>query len=76
MSKEYKTQCLGKHRHKSLGAAEAQARSLVAVRDADPKDLNMYHCKFCKGWHVGNAQARRRKKTFKRGRGGRESKGD
>jgi hypothetical protein len=47
--------CWRKARWPSKGAAEAQMRSLRRrdgyVRDAER--LNVYHCVYCQGWHVG-----------------------
>jgi len=44
-----KTSCLGKHKHKSRGAAEAHVRS--RERRGLPGG-KAYACVFCRQWHV------------------------
>lgn len=51
MMRDHLRSCHGKHRHKSAGAASAQARGLKAKGD---DELKVYHCKFCRHWHVGH----------------------
>jgi hypothetical protein len=43
--------CAGKVRHRSVGAAEAHLRALAKI---DSRSLEVYHCTFCKQWHVGH----------------------
>ena len=44
-----RTSCLGKHKHKSKGAAEAHVRARER-RGLPPGKA--YVCVFCKRWHV------------------------
>lgn len=48
--------CRGKVRHTSKKLALGQLR-LILKRDPGAC-LNAYHCKVCKGWHVGNTYGR------------------
>jgi len=54
------SQCEGKRRHRSRGAAEAAMRSLIARRLHRPEDgnLNVYLCRRCLTWHVGHTDRR------------------
>ena len=49
----YARMCAGKHRHKSLGAAEAHLRSVErrGLRAADR--MSVYACHHCGYFHVG-----------------------
>lgn len=56
-------QCKGKVRHESRQDAEAHKRRLI--ESSGGFKVNVYKCKFCKGFHVGNEKAqygRRRRK--------------
>ena len=50
------TQCNGKQRHRSRGAAEAAMRSLIlrGLHRPDGGGLNVYHGPRCLSWHVGH----------------------
>jgi hypothetical protein len=48
-------QCERKIRHASAGAARHFGQQIVR-RGGD--ELNVYHCEFCGGWHLGHTPAR------------------
>lgn len=48
--------CEGKQRHTTHGRAAAHIRSLRASHNYRPEWLQVYRCKFCKGYHVGHAR--------------------
>ena len=45
--------CEGKQRHTDRATALQHLRHLARAGHAWM--LNIYHCRFCKGWHVGHA---------------------
>lgn len=45
--------CLGKTKHKSVLAAEAQLQDLMQYSKT-PQTLNWYKCLYCEFIHVGN----------------------
>lgn len=51
--------CEGKQRHDSYKQGKKHLQSLVLSNKAYGL-LNVYHCKFCKGWHVGRVDKRTR----------------
>lgn len=44
--------CEGKVRHPSAEVANRERKRLNRV--AYSGVLNVYHCRFCKGWHIGH----------------------
>jgi hypothetical protein len=48
------TECNGKVRHESRGAADFAMRLLLVKHVYSGAMMNTYRCKFCGGWHVGN----------------------
>jgi len=46
--------CAGKQRFTSAAETEAGIRKLKAAK-GDRSWFNVYHCKFCKGYHFGHA---------------------
>ncbi len=41
--------CTGKIRHRSRGGAIAHLKALGNAQ------MTGYHCRFCKGWHIGHS---------------------
>ena len=50
--REARRQCAGKQRHESKGKAEAHLRAFS--RRYGPTKMQVYFCRFCKGYHVGH----------------------
>lgn len=50
------SQCEGKHRFESFGAADGTIR-----RDLR-KEAKVYHCALCRGFHIGSVAAKRWKR--------------
>lgn len=48
-------QCESKLRHLTAAAASAALIKLKRRPDFRGGRLGVYHCRFCKGWHVGHA---------------------
>lgn len=48
--------CEGKIRHETYGEAAHHRRRLRKP------DIDIYHCRFCGGWHVGHPGSRRLRK--------------
>lgn len=47
--------CVGKHRHASLGLAQAAIRSLERRgRKDDDERMTPYYCVFCRFYHIGH----------------------
>ena len=46
----------GKYRHKDQTAATAAA---ISYQKEFGQFMNVYRCKFCKGWHIGHPKNRR-----------------
>ncbi len=47
--------CEAKQRHPTAAAASAALRQLKRRSEFRGGVLGVYHCQFCKGWHVGHA---------------------
>lgn len=56
VKKKFETQCGGKNRHKSKGAAMTEAKHLG--------DVDAYKCPHCGGWHVGHTSGWIAKRAF------------
>lgn len=46
--------CTGKKRHKNR--EEAEYHRWLLYQQGSTGSLNVYHCKFCNGWHVGHRE--------------------
>jgi hypothetical protein len=44
--------CKGKYRHKNKTRAVAAA---ISYQKDFGQHMSSYHCKFCKGWHIGHS---------------------
>ncbi len=50
----FRKKCVGKHAHKSEGAAQAHIRALVQLGRAEADNIRAYRCPYCNRWHVGH----------------------
>lgn len=50
--------CQGKYRHPDKDSAYAARRAVTAQDEFYKGHMNVYKCKFCKGWHIGRAPQR------------------
>lgn len=49
--------CQGKIRHASMNDAYAHRQSMSKSPNATKEKINVYKCKFCKGWHIGRSNS-------------------
>ena len=54
--KDIRVSCMGKHRHKSRGAAEAHKRALIRFGEEESL-ISVYPCRYGDHWHVGHRQS-------------------
>ena len=50
--------CTGKVRHVDSAAARKALRATVR-HDEEHQTMNVYHCRFCGGYHIGHRSQRR-----------------
>lgn len=58
--------CDGKIRYEQRETAEQAAQSLAQYKH---QWINAYHCRFCKGWHIGHPNARARQSMIAKRQG-------
>jgi hypothetical protein len=69
MSASYMRRCAGKKRHETRENADNARAALCAAKALDVKQVNVYRCDQCLGWHTGRTGHRfftRRRRSGKR----------
>lgn len=51
-------QCQGKHRYSTFGEADKRLRGDLR------KEAQVYHCRYCQGFHVGSVDGRRQSRLM------------
>jgi hypothetical protein len=58
--------CIGKKAYTSYRHATHDAQQIRARYDGDSERVNVYRCRLCQHWHVGNARERPQKRVERR----------
>lgn len=57
--RQRRNQCEAKLRHPNAHSARWALRKLLISPGFNGGTMDIYHCGFCKGWHVGHARDQR-----------------